>query len=94
MINAKRIEEDLNKLARIGRIDSNNGLTRLAYSKEETKAHDYVKNVLKALSLETKKPMLPPNCANTAYYQSLGCKCADNICSRFKNDLIYLYYYQ
>ncbi|MBS3138372.1 hypothetical protein J4207_01565 [Candidatus Woesearchaeota archaeon] len=34
---------------------------------------------------KTKKPMLPPNCANTAYYQSLGCKCADNICSRFKN---------
>ena len=54
MINAKRIEEDFNKLARIGRIDSNNGLTRLAYSKEETKAHDYVKKVLKALSLETK----------------------------------------
>lgn len=34
---------------------------------------------------KTKHPMLPPNCSNIAYYQSLGCKCADNICSRFKN---------
>ena len=34
---------------------------------------------------KTKKPMLPPNCANMAYYQSLACKCDDGICSRFKN---------
>lgn len=33
----------------------------------------------------TKSPILPPNCSNTAYYQSLGIKCAENVCMRCKN---------
>jgi len=35
--------------------------------------------------IKLRKPILPPNCANMAYYQSLACKCDDSICSRFKN---------
>jgi hypothetical protein len=40
-------------------------------------------------TMKTKKPILPPNCANINYYQSLGCKCDDNICSRVKNPVNY-----
>lgn len=36
-----------------------------------------------------KKPVLPPNCDNIAYYQSLGIKCADTICTRCKNPVNY-----
>jgi len=32
-----------------------------------------------------KKPILPPNCSNIAYYQSLGVKCAEQICLKCKN---------
>ncbi|MBI4152915.1 hypothetical protein HY497_00185 [Candidatus Woesearchaeota archaeon] len=34
---------------------------------------------------KTKKAILPPNCSNIAYYQSLGVKCAENICVKCKN---------
>ena len=32
-----------------------------------------------------KKAILPPNCSNIAYYQSLGVKCAENVCAKCKN---------
>jgi DNA primase catalytic subunit len=34
-------------------------------------------------------PILPPNCSNISYYQSLGCKCAENICNRVRNPVNY-----
>ena len=36
-----------------------------------------------------KKPMLPPNCNNTAYYQSMGVKCSENICMKVKNPVVF-----
>jgi hypothetical protein len=36
-----------------------------------------------------KKPILPPNCDNTAYYQSMGVKCHDGICMKVKNPVNY-----
>ena len=36
-----------------------------------------------------KKPMLPPNCENAAYYQSMGIKCAENVCIKCKNPVTY-----
>jgi predicted RNA-binding Zn-ribbon protein involved in translation (DUF1610 family) len=33
----------------------------------------------------TRAPILPPNCANIAYYEALGVKCAENVCLKCKN---------
>ncbi len=50
MISKKRIVKDLNELAKIGK--TGNGVTRLTYSEEENKAHNYAKKVMKIMGLE------------------------------------------
>ncbi len=35
------------------------------------------------------KKFLPPNCDNTAYYQSIGVKCDEGICSKAKNPALF-----
>jgi len=37
-----------------------------------------------------KKKVLPPNCANKAYYSDMGVKCEEGICSRCKNPVNYV----
>ncbi len=49
MISKKRIVKDLNELAKIGK--TGNGVTRLAYSEEENKAHNYVKKAMERIGL-------------------------------------------
>ncbi|MAF51126.1 MAG: hypothetical protein CMH64_03470 [Nanoarchaeota archaeon] len=36
-----------------------------------------------------KEKILPPNCANKAYYADMGIKCSDNICNSCKNPVSY-----
>ncbi|MAG52487.1 MAG: hypothetical protein CMH62_00820, partial [Nanoarchaeota archaeon] len=38
---------------------------------------------------QQKGKILPPNCANKAYYADIGIKCGDNICSKCKNPVSY-----
>jgi len=50
-VNAERIEKDFTHIAQFGHLE-NGGVTRLAFSQEDLKAREYLKQVMEELKLE------------------------------------------